>query len=163
MIGRFGLGPGGPVSRHLGDSVSALLDDQLDEAAAERAWAHALACSDCRRLVEREGWVKTRLASVGGGEPSPGLVDSLRAMEAWAAVEEIEERHRGRRIGLAVAGAGSVSAAVLGIATLGGAPLGIGHSTPGAPASLTVRPSASAIPSAAPITPARYDERSRLP
>ena len=49
---------------HLGDRVSALLDGQLSPAEEERAWAHVHACHQCRDLVEREGWVKTRLAGL---------------------------------------------------------------------------------------------------
>ena len=30
----------------------------------ERAWAHVHACHQCRDLVEREGWIKTRLAGL---------------------------------------------------------------------------------------------------
>ena len=49
---------------HLGDRVSALLDGQLSSAEEERAWAHVHACHQCRDVVEREGWVKTRLAGL---------------------------------------------------------------------------------------------------
>ncbi|NYG56675.1 zf-HC2 domain-containing protein [Nocardioides perillae] len=63
---------------HLGSRVSALLDGQLDPAEEERAWAHVHACHACRDLVEREGWVKTRLAGLAGGAPAPGAPESLR-------------------------------------------------------------------------------------
>ena len=55
------------VIGHLGSRVSALLDGQLSPAEAERAWAHVHACHACRDLVEREGWVKTRLAGLSFG------------------------------------------------------------------------------------------------
>jgi hypothetical protein len=42
---------------HLGSSVSALVDGQLDDETAERAWGHVMHCVPCRRLVEHEGWV----------------------------------------------------------------------------------------------------------
>lgn len=154
---------------HLGAAVSALVDGQLDEESAERAWAHVAGCASCRRLVEREGWVKRRLAEMAGaapGTPQPpsDLLGSLydleplagdhadryhpAARDSWAAVEQLERRHRPRRrAGLAVAGVGSVSAAVLGLSTLGAAPLGIG----GAP----VQPPSSALTGATPSgTPA---------
>ena len=54
------LGIGG----HLGTRVSALLDGQLSAEDEERAWDHVHACHLCRDLVEREGWVKTRLAGL---------------------------------------------------------------------------------------------------
>ena len=49
---------------HLGTRASALLDGQLPPAEAERLWAHVHGCHLCRDLVEREGWVKTRLSGL---------------------------------------------------------------------------------------------------
>ena len=49
---------------HLGDRASALLDGQLAPMEEERAWAHVHTCHQCRDVVEREGWVKTRLAGL---------------------------------------------------------------------------------------------------
>ena len=86
-------GPAAPVARgaqgrhvigHLGPRVSALLDGQLSAEETERAWAHVHACHACRDLVEREGWVKTRLAglsSAAGGAPAH-LKGSLLGGEA---------------------------------------------------------------------------------
>jgi hypothetical protein len=117
---------------HLGPAVSALVDGQLDEESAERAWGHVLHCPSCRREVEREGWVKRQLAQMSGtglGEPSRQLIGSLHRLDpveeetraAWAAVNDLEERGRGRRrAGIAAVGVGSVSAAVLGISALSG-------------------------------------------
>lgn len=53
---------------HLGSRVSALLDGRLSAEEEERAWAHVHACHPCRDLVEREGWVKTRLAGLSGAD-----------------------------------------------------------------------------------------------
>jgi anti-sigma factor RsiW len=50
------------VIGHLGTRVSALIDGQLSAEETERAWEHVHTCHTCRDLVEREGWVKTRLA-----------------------------------------------------------------------------------------------------
>ena len=139
---------------HLGLAVSALVDGQLDPASTERAWAHVRCCPSCHRQVEREGWVKTQLATMPGDSGPPAqLLGSLYGLgrdgalphgappdpaAAWAAVEELEQRGRGRRrTGIAIAGAGSVSVAVLGLASLTGSTLGIG----GAP---TATPSTSA-------------------
>lgn len=142
---------------HLGIAVSALLDGQLDPSSTERAWAHVNTCGTCCRQVEREGWVKTQLASMTGGDdgsaPPQQLLGSLYGLgtsgpasgaasgaAAWAAVEEIERRGRGRRrTGLAVAGAGSVSVAVLGLASLTGSTLGIGAAPVGPPSSALTR------------------------
>lgn len=153
---------------HLGIAVSALLDGQLDPSSTERAWAHVNACGTCRRQVEREGWVKTQLATMTGGDdgstPPQQLLGSLYGLgtsgpapasatssasgaAAWAAVEEIERRGRGRRrTGLAVAGAGSVSVAVLGLASLTGSTLGIGGAPVGPPTSALTRAPVSSPP-----------------
>ena len=147
---------------HIGSSVSALVDGQLDAESAERAWSHVLTCPPCRRMVEREGWVKGELATITGNEPSARLLGSLydlnessaphrrpsiEAIEAWVAVDQIESKGRGRRrAGLAVVGAGSVSAAVLGIASLGGAGLGIGGTPAGTPATAFTRSTTAATP-----------------
>lgn len=53
---------------HLGARASALLDGQLPPAEAERLWAHVHGCHLCRDLVEREGWVKTRLSGLASRE-----------------------------------------------------------------------------------------------
>lgn len=123
---------------HLGTLVSALVDGQLDPPSAERAWAHVQGCALCGRQVEHEGWVKRQLASIAREEPDdappPGLLGSLYDLPgggrdpaaAWTAVEQIERQERSRRrTVLALAGAGSLSVAVLGLASLGGATLGI--------------------------------------
>lgn len=136
---------------HLGVTVSALLDGQLDPSSTERAWAHVHGCPTCCRQVEREGWVKTQLAGMTGedGRPPAQLLGSLYGMASgecgapassaeasWAAVDEIERQGRGRRrAGIALVGAGSVSVAVLGFASLTGSTLGIG----GAPSSAPTR------------------------
>lgn len=156
---------------HLGAAVSALVDGQLDEEAAERAWQHVAGCASCRGLVEREGWVKRRLAEMAGVAPAAphppaDLLGSLYRLEpetrtvgavgerhpaardAWAVVDELERRHRQRRrASLAVAGVGSVSAAVLGLSALGAAPLGIG----GAPAQPPTSALTRATPTASPV------------
>jgi hypothetical protein len=145
---------------HLGITVSALVDGQLDPPSAERAWAHVHGCALCRRQVEREGWVKTQLAAMTGEQgPPPQLLGALYGLGsaqsapdeppaeealAWAAVDEIERQGRGaRRAGIALVGVGSVSAAVIGLATLTGSTLGIGRAPTTAP---TQTPTAQIAP-----------------
>lgn len=137
----MGTGWSGPVPRrllggHLGSSVSALVDGQLDDEASERAWQHVAQCDPCRRLVEHEGWLKRQLAHIADApradEPSDRFLGALLHLDpeamAWAETQQIEDRGRSRRrAGIVLVGAGSVSAAVLGIATLGGAPFGAGQ------------------------------------
>ena len=149
---------------HLGASVSALVDGQLDPESTERAWQHVVGCAECRGLVEREAWIKRRLSMMGGNEPSARLLGSLHSLcdaspsaearDAWAEVERIEHAGRGRRrAGFALAGAGSVSAAVLGFAALGSLGLG-GAGAPtvsisdGLPSST---PASSIVPSVAEV------------
>ncbi len=115
---------------HLGSRVSALLDGQLPPDEAERAWGHVHSCHTCRDLVEREGWVKTRLAglSFGGGSAPDHLKGSLMGSpaglppgDAYLALHRSEQGSR-RSTGLVAIGGGAVGAAVMGVLALGVAP-----------------------------------------
>jgi hypothetical protein len=165
VIGRFG--------GHLGTSVSALVDGQLDEEAAERAWEHVLGCAHCRAQVEREAWIKRRLSTMGGNEPSARLLGSLQglpadgapsleSLEAWAEVDRLEESTRGRRrAAVALVGAGSVSAAVLGFAALGS--FGLGGPPPvGSPAAQISGSTPTPTPTSA-VLPVVVRVQGRLP
>jgi anti-sigma factor RsiW len=105
---------------HLGDSVSALVDGQLDPETAERLWHHAADCSECDRAIDAEWWVKRRMARSGDLPTPQSLVGSLQSLPAKA------DRLSGPRVILRrprrylVAGAGSVSAALVGFAALSG-------------------------------------------
>lgn len=116
-----------PPMGHLGARVSALLDGQLAAGEAERAWAHVHACHACRDLVEREGWVKTRLAGLAspppGSGPPPHLVGSLLDLPPdQRAVPEATWGSRRPPLGLVALGGGAVGAAVMGVLALGAAP-----------------------------------------
>lgn len=139
---------------HLGASVSALVDGQLDEESTDRAWEHVAVCPPCHRLVQHETSLKRRLAQLAegprAGEPSDHFICALRdldpAEDAWVGTPEIAGNRTLRRAGIAIVGAGSVSAAVFGLSTLGG-PAGppttsIGGSTI-FPTRATVAPSGS--------------------
>lgn len=107
---------------HLGSRVSALLDGRLPAAEEERCWAHVHGCHPCRDLVEREGWVKTRLASLSfdPGVAPDGLKDSLMGTSSAlrpARLPTARPRHRG----LAMIGGGAAGAAVVGVLALGAA------------------------------------------
>lgn len=166
------LGPAGLLSGHLGSSVSALVDGQLDDETTERAWQHVLHCPPCRRLVEHEGWVKRQVAQISGGpradEPSDRFVGSLLDLDpaavAWAETREIERSGRTRRrAGIALVGAGSVSAAVLGLTTLSGAPIGFGGGPGTTPVSRIGGATASSSPTRATVAPAAAVVHGRLP
>lgn len=109
---------------HLGTRVSALLDGQLSAAEAEEAWAHVYTCHTCRDLVEREGWVKTRLAGLsdGDGAAPADLKGSLLSLTPGERILA-EASHGGstfrRGVGVAVLGGGAVGAAVVGVLALG--------------------------------------------
>jgi anti-sigma factor RsiW len=115
------------VIGHLGSRVSALLDGQLPPAEAERAWAHVQACHACRDLVEREGWIKTRLAGLSFGDtPTPDhLKGSLLGSPGSALTAEPFPTYDGRtrrNVGLVALGGGAVGVAVVGVLALGVGP-----------------------------------------
>lgn len=117
---------------HLGPRVSALLDGQLSSAEEERAWEHVHACHLCRDAVEREGWVKTRLASMqfAGATAPSHLKGSLlvRGLVAdWS--DELDGDLVGagamrsrRHLGVAGISSGAVGAAVMSVLALGASP-----------------------------------------
>lgn len=121
------------LGNHLGARTSALLDGQLPAAEEERAWAHVHECCACRRLVEREGWLKRRLAglSVDPGVSAPAdLKGSLRggvlAASIWPADDLGESysdpRSMRRTLVMVAAGGGAVSAAMFGMFAFAAAP-----------------------------------------
>ena len=154
----------GFLNGHLGSSVSALVDGQLDAESAERAWDHVATCPPCRRLVEHEGWVKRQLAQIAGGsgatvqEPPDQLVGSLLDLDPstvgwseWDEWSESERSHRARRrAGLVLIGAGSVSAAVFGLSAVSGSSLGFGGGGPASNIGRSTTPS----PTVAVVSPA---------
>lgn len=113
---------------HLGSRVSALLDGRLSPAEEERCWSHVHGCHACRDLVEREGWVKTRLAGLSqGSESTPSsLKDALRRRPdhlgpaAFPTASTVGSHHgRPRTRTLAVIGGGAAGACVVGVLALG--------------------------------------------
>jgi hypothetical protein len=106
---------------HLGSRVSALLDGQMSAEESERAWEHVHACHACRDLVEREGWVKTRLAGLSFGDTAPDhLKGSLMAPgEGMRAPQFATYDGRLRRnVGIVAMGGGAVGAAFVGVLAL---------------------------------------------
>lgn len=111
---------------HLGDRASALVDGQLPADQEEQAWAHAMHCQDCRRLIEREGWLKSRLRGLAyepaSESPRPGLLGQLYDVRAWADADAVAIEDHSHQIGIMLAAAGSLGAAVIGLIMLTGAP-----------------------------------------
>lgn len=112
---------------HLGARVSALLDGQLSAAETEEAWQHVYGCHACRDLVEREGWVKSRLAGLAAGADDASLHDlkgSLLSLTPGDSYLATGRDRLARRVGVGAAavGGGAIGAALLGVVALGMAP-----------------------------------------
>ena len=133
---------------HLGPRVSALLDGRLSADETERAWAHVHACHACRDQVEREGWVKTRLAglsSASGAAPAHlkgsllggGALDARPGDDPPAGSGGENAR---RTAGVVALGGGAVGIAVMGVLALGVGPSD-GPVERRAPVTSLVRPS----------------------
>ena len=153
----------GPVG-HLGPRVSALLDGQLSPEETERAWAHVHGCHTCRDQVEREGWVKTRLAGLAfeSACAPDGLKGSLLGGLAPAGCESLDrEHHRRRQLGLAAIGGGAVGAAVMGVLALGMAPGDAPTIDRRAPATITHSQPPRTTPSEAPAVRSQVGLRQR--
>ena len=109
-------------------------------------------CHLCRDLVEREGWVKTRLAGLSWGAPAevPGHLrgsllgaPDLTPGEAYLVSDGRD--HRARRVGLVALGSGAAGAAVMGVLALGSAPADL-------PSPERRTPSTSVNPPSAPVS-----------
>lgn len=145
---------------HLGSRVTALLDGRLSPAEEERAWEHVHACHPCRDAVEREGWVKTRLAQLGQCRTpsSPSLRESLlsvvpadvRPAYPDALPAHPVPAHPLRSRHLVALGGGALGMAMLGIVALGAAPANAPQLDRRGPVTSVVPPYSS--PSPAPST-----------
>jgi len=130
---------------HLGNRTSALLDGQLSAEETERAWAHVHSCHACRDLVEREGWVKTRLAGLSFEVAAPSTPDWLKGSIMGACEYgppgdtylQPHLEHRRRNVGMVAIGSGAVGAAVVGVLAFGVAPASAPTIDRPAPANIT--------------------------
>jgi len=140
---------------HLGSRVSALLDGRLPPAEEERAWAHVHECHPCRDLVEREGWIKTRLAGLSFADRSEceapdrlknsllaasGCGSALTSPQFPTSGTSVRARHRTL---VAISG-GAAGAAVVGVLALGAA--GTPQLERRAPVSDLTRPTQTSTP-----------------
>jgi anti-sigma factor RsiW len=66
--------------KHLGERVTALVDDQLDDNARDLALAHVARCADCRAAVERERAAKAVLHGLPDVVPNASFMQSLFAL-----------------------------------------------------------------------------------
>ena len=150
------------MSAHLGPRVSALLDGQLSAEESERAWAHVHGCHQCRDQVEREGWIKTRLAgsSIEPGPAPDALKGALLGMPpgdmflAMSSHRAADTPSRARRtVGMAAIGGGAAGAAVMGVLALGAAPADVPQIDRRVPASQVTTP--PQVPVQVPLRPFR--------
>jgi len=116
------------IGGHLGARASALLDGALAPEDAERAWGHVHGCHLCRDAVEREAWLKRRLAGLGA-DPGVAAPDDLKGSLLGAPRVApgdyllALEQPRGRRTAtIAAFGGGAVGAAMVGLLAFGAAP-----------------------------------------
>lgn len=151
---------------HLGSRVSALLDGRLPAAEEERAWAHVHECNPCRDLVEREGWVKTRLAGLSFADRAEceapdrlkssllGCGSALTPPHFPIAATSTRARHRS----LVAIGGGAAGAAVVGVLALGAT--GTPQLERRAPVTDLSRPTQTATPAVSDKAPDRATKRS---
>jgi anti-sigma factor RsiW len=154
------------VIGHVGSRAGALIDGQLPPTEAERLWTHVHGCALCRAEVEREGWVKTQLAGLAICRPTPprdalrGSLSEVRYADVAAALGAPGPGpERRRAVTLAIAGAGTLGAAMIGVIAMS-----VPADAPGndrRPATSLTRPSepASSTPSGAGQTQTRLPAR----
>lgn len=139
---------------HLGTRVSALLDGQMSPRESEEAWAHVYTCHACRDLVEREGWVKTRLAGLcaDGGRAPSNLKGSLLSMPPDDVCLVGPDPHAASATSRRTAGAVAIGGGAIGAAMLSVLALGL---TPGGGPPADRRPPASQINTTVPASPSQ--------
>ena len=155
---------------HLGARASALLDGQLPPEVAERAWEHVHGCHACRDLVEREGWVKSRLAGLSFEVAAPstpaGLKGSLLGApdgppgDAYLVMGPIAGAvgHRRRNASLVATG-GAVGAAMVGVLALWAAPADAPTIDRRPPTTSITNTDAPRTPAPSPSTPVAWTRR----
>jgi anti-sigma factor RsiW len=124
-----------PVN-HLGDRISAFIDNELDVDARERVLVHLARCAECRASVEAERAIKARLGALARPDVPTDLATRLAGIGAGDqasrrprhVVPRLRRRATGRRaVGRrrrVVAGSGAALAGALGAAfALGGGPV----------------------------------------
>lgn len=76
------------MTSHLGASVTALVDGELDHPHRERVLAHLAHCPPCRADVDAQRRFKQSLRVLPGPTPGPSLSDRLLAISGPAPVAE---------------------------------------------------------------------------
>lgn len=110
---------------HLGDRVTALVDDALEERERCSVHAHLLTCEPCRDAVRRERHLKSRMTcSATAPAPSATLVAALADRRGLAEhVARQERRRRAAVHALVTVGGLCASLTVLGMVAGGSSPV----------------------------------------
>jgi len=129
---------------HLGARASALLDGQLSPEESQRAWEHLAGCRSCQEEIERERWIKRRVAGLGY-DPSTAAPAGLKGELLGAPRSTVDclAAHPRRALGLAAVGGGALGAAVMGFLAFGAAPADA-PTSPAPPRLVSYAPSAPA-------------------
>lgn len=108
---------------HLGARASALLDGQLSPEESQRAWAHLAGCRSCQEEIERERWIKGRVAGLCY-DTSTAAPEGLKGELLGGPRSSVDclAAHPRRMLGLAAVGGGALGAAVMGFLAFGAAP-----------------------------------------
>lgn len=107
---------------HLGARVSALLDGQLSAEESQRAWEHLARCRSCQQEVERESWIKRRVAGLSYDCVTAAPSSLKGELLGGPRVGVCSAPQQRRALGLAVLGGSAMGAAVMGFLAFGAAP-----------------------------------------
>jgi anti-sigma factor RsiW len=99
---------GSSFNSHLGDLVSAYLDDELDGSEVELVATHLGSCARCTSIVSAEAQVRGWVRGLGAVEPPPGFVEGLTSARTHR-----RGRHRPRYAAMNLVAAGAVWVAVI--------------------------------------------------
>lgn len=105
---------------HLHHRISALIDGELSPNARTRALAHARSCPECRRELAETLEVKRRISQLAPVEVSTDLLDVVTSLHPCPV--RASAAGRPRLLRKVVVGLGSVSAVVIALAYVVGAP-----------------------------------------
>lgn len=105
---------------HLHHKISALIDGELSPNARTRALAHARSCPECRRELAETLEVKRRISRLAPIEISADLLDVVASLHPCPVA--VSSTSRPRLLRKVVLGVGSVSAVVVALAYVVGAP-----------------------------------------
>ncbi len=108
----------GPPGEHLGDLISALVDEELAESESEAAWRHLAACGPCSAELEEVKEARALVRGLPFLDLPPGFFDDL-VRPPDRSVVPLPGRGvpwSPRRVGVAAAAAAAAAVVLLGLA-----------------------------------------------